>query len=485
MSRNHVYSIPMDAPKSAGIYARLSFAPDGSLEKVERQEEDCRKLAGRLGWSVAEVYSDNSRSAWQRSRKRPAWDRMLSDIKAGRRDGVIVYHGDRLVRQPWDLELLLKLADDKRLPLASPSGTRDLQSEDDRFILRIEAAQACKSSADTSRRVKRAWKARAERGEAVGGGKRPFGYGVPTGKTGKTGKPLYDVNQQQPEEAKILGEAVARMLSGQSLGGVLAWLNTVSTTSTGNRWTGKALKNLLKSPRIAGLIERDGQLHKAVWEPIITREQWEDIKALLRRNGEQHGYPGRERKYLLTGVAECGCGSRLRVKPSGGRNRKDSRLYYCPNTECKQRVSRNTVHLDAYVSGRVLRLLNAKAFLDALHREDAQPGVAAEITALERRKAEARATLESLADHPEVDPVLIVTSLASFDKKIAELRSRQATTQRQRLLARMAGITREQWEAEPIDVCAETVRSLYRVVVLPTTRRGPGFDSDAVRMTRH
>lgn len=475
----------MDEPRNAALYCRLSYAPDGSLEKVERQEADCRELAKRLGWPVARVYPDNSRSAWQRNRKRPEWDRMLGDIEAGRIDSIIVYHGDRLIRQPWDLEMLLQLADDRHLPLASVSGTRDLNSEDDRFILRIEAAQACKSSADTSRRVKRKWRARAEEGKAVGGGKRPFGFGVPTGKTGKTGKPLYDVNKQVPNEAAILRGAVKRLIAGQSLGGVVAWLNTKSPTSQGNRWTAKGLKNLLLSPRIAGLIEHDGTLYPAAWDEIIAPEQWEDVKAILRRNGEEHGYQGRERKYLLSGIAECsGCGQKMGTKPSGGRNRPGARLYFCRNSECERRVARNVEHLDAYVEGRVLRLLNDKRFIDALHREDGQPGVSAEIASLERRKTEAKATLENLADFPDVDPGLVARSLSSFDRKITELRNQQKTTQRQRVLARMAGVTREQWRAEPIDVRAEVVRSLYRIVILPTTRRGPGFDPEGVRVTR-
>jgi len=468
-------------PRRAGIYCRLSYAPDGSLEKVERQEADCRTVASRLGWPVAQVYPDNSRSAWQRNRKRPAWEQMLADIQAGKIDGIIVYHGDRLIRQPWDLELLLKLADDKRLPLASVTGVRDLNSEDDRFILRIEAAQACRSSADTSRRVSRGWKARAERGEAIGGGKRPFGYGVPTGKTGTTGKPLYDVTQQVPEEAAVLRGAVDRLLDGHTLGGVIAWMNTCSTTSQGHPWHSRTLKALLRNPRYVGLVEHDGKLHRAGWQPIITPEEQEDIKAIMRRNLEQHGYPGRARKYLLSGIAECSsCSSRLQVKPG---NRGD-RHYFCKNAECGSRVYRSMKNLDAYVTGRVLRRLNEPGFLDDVQGEQVDPGVGAEIVALERRKDEAREQLENLADHPEVDAGLIARSLASFDRKIVELRNRQEATARQRLLMRMAGMSREKFEAEPIDVRAEAVRALFRVAVLPATSTRAGFDPASVRMTR-
>ncbi len=471
----------MDTPKNAAVYCRLSFSPDGSVEKVERQEADCRALARKLGWKIREVYPDNSRSAWQRNRKRPEWNRMLGDLDAGLIDGIIVYHGDRLIRQPWDLELLLKRADDRRIPLAAPSGTRDLNNEDDRFILRIEAAQACKSSADTSRRVKRAVSVRAEKGQPSAGSNRPFGYGRSTGKEGKTGRPLYDLTKQRPAEAKVLREAVRRLLAGESQGGVLAWMNTVSTTTNGNPWKASALRWLLQSPRVAGLIEHDKKLHPAKWEGILTRDEWEDVKALLQRNSDRYGYAGRVRVHLLSGIAECGtCSGPLRTKPTG----RGSRLYYCANPACDRPVSRNVRHLDEYVTGRVLRRLNEPAFVAAVHADTDQPGVGAEIAALERRKAKDAAVLEDLVNHPGVDTALLAKGLASYDREIARLRSQLAATTERRLFARMAGVTREQWDAEPVDVRAETVRALFRVVVLPTGRTGPGFDPAGVQVER-
>lgn len=480
----------MQTPKYACIYCRLSYAPDGSVEKVERQEADCRDLGARIDWSVCCVYSDNNKSAWSRNRKREDWDAMLASFQPGAvcprgntHDGILIYHGDRLIRQPWDLELLLQVADDRRLPLASPSGTRNLSNEDDRFILRIEAAQACKASADTSRRVKRAAEARTKSGGAGVGSNRPFGFGVPTGRVGRTGKPLWDPTVQDPAEAEIAREAVRRFLAGQSQGGVIAWMNTQCTTTTGKRWRANAFRAWLSAPRIAGLVERDGVLYPAKWKGIITLDEWEDAKALLRKQSEDYGYSGRERIYLLTGKgARCvSCEGPLYTKPS---NKTGERMYYCSNPACPQPVARNVRLLDEYVIGRVLRRLNEPAFTAALHADQDQPGVGAEIARLERRKAETQATLEDLADHPDVDPAILVKSLGSFDRKIAQLRDRLAATSRQRMLARMAGVTREQWDAEPIDVRAETVRALFDVVVLPAGRRGPGFDPASVRVTR-
>lgn len=454
----------------AAVYCRLSWAPDGSLEKVDRQEEDCHALAKRIAWNIDQrhIYQDNNASAWKRNRKRPGWDAMLAAVEAGEVDSIIVYHGDRLVRQPWDLEHLLRLSDERHVELASVSGIRNLGSADDRFILRIEVAQACKASDDTSRRVKRGWRARAEKGLPVGGGKRPFGF-EPGGLT------------HRPAEAEVLADAASRLLAGQGVSGVVRWLNEVSTTSQGKRWAPRTLKNLLLSPRVAGLIVSQGKTYQAAWEGIISVEDQEEIRSLYAANSAMQPEQDWQRKYLLSGVAECSfCGGAMITKPSGGRNRKTSRIYYCP--DCRK-LGRNQEHLDQYVTSAVLRLLNRPKFMAGL-TADTDPRLGQEIAQLERRRTAAKVQLEALVDHPDIDAAMVARSLSSFSDRIAELRSQQAATTRGRLLARVAGIDRAAWDELPVDIRSAVVRALYRVVVLPATWRGPGFDTKSVRLKR-
>ncbi|MGB6059417.1 MAG: recombinase family protein, partial [Microthrixaceae bacterium] len=90
---------------AAAIYARIS-QDDGTALGVTRQVEDCRQLARELGWTVAEEYIDNDVSAYS-GKRRPAYEAMLADIADGSRDGVIVYHADRLTRRPIELEQFL------------------------------------------------------------------------------------------------------------------------------------------------------------------------------------------------------------------------------------------------------------------------------------------------------------------------------------------------------------------------------------------
>ncbi|MFE6025581.1 recombinase family protein [Streptomyces niveus] len=485
-------------PKRPALYCRLSYAPDGSVEAVERQEADGREMAVRLQWpEFCCVYVDNSRSAWQRNRRRPDWDKMLISLGADadhRHDGIMVYHGDRLIRQPYDLELLLNISDQQRTPLASVSGVRDLSNPDDRFILRIEAAQACRESDNISRRVRRKLKhKREELGLTTTGGKRPFGFGVQIGTKevtdadGQTREvPVYDMTKHVPEEAGYLVDAANQRLAGRSKAGVVRWMNTKCTTTEGNPWTPKSLGNVLLAPRIAGLIEYSGELFDAAWDGILARDVWEDLKALDTLSREKHPYPGRERRYLLSGVggAECGCcGGYVMTKPAGGRNRKTIRIYHC--NACKK-VGRSVAHLDAYVEGRTVALLNDPRFLAELSRPaDADNvGPAAEIATLERRRETVKQQVKSLVDHPDIDAGLALAAIASFDQKINTLRNRMAASAGERLILRMAGISQEQWKDLPVDIRSSTVRALFRVVIMPTTRRGPGFDPDAIKITR-
>jgi site-specific DNA recombinase len=486
-----------DRPKRAGVYCRLSYAPDGSVEKVERQESDCRALAQRLGWDVSDrhVYVDNSRSAWQRKRKRPAWERMLLDVEADQIDGLLVYHGDRLIRQPYDLERLLGVADSRGVRLASPSGTRDLDSPDDRFILRIEAAQACREVDNTSRRVKRALAANVKLGKTQRGGHRPYGYGVLVGtKTAvdrKTGAevevPVWDTDQLNSAEAPYLAEAAERLLAGQSQTGVVEWMRAEGVVTTeGGEMTTRGLRHLMLAPRVAGLIRHAGDLYPAAWPAILARETWEAVCAYYRRSAELYPDPGRARVHLLSGRrgAKCyACGHHVQTKPSGGRNRKVARIYCCAQKGCRA-VGRNMEHLDAYVQGRTVRLLQDPRFLEQLTVQADQPDIAAEITALDRRRRETQEQLDALADNPDVDVTAALVGLAGFDRRLRELRQALTTSSEQRLLLRMAGISREQWDAEPVDIRSATVLTLWDITILPATHRGPGFAPESVRMVR-
>lgn len=443
----------------------------GDTTKVDDQERICRDVAQSRGWTVRDelVFKDNSRSAWQRNRKRPGWDAMLDDIERGQVQAIVVYHGDRLIRQPYDLEKLLNISDSKGVRLASPTGTRDLDNPDDRFVLRIEAAQACRESDNISRRTKNGHRRRREIGLVRSGGRggRPYGFAT-------------DGVTHVPEEVAVLRELAERVLAGEKTNVICRELNERGLrTVTGGRWQHGSVKKMLLRPRLAGLMP-DG-VSKAAWEPVLEREVWESVKAVLEGKAAAFSYATNARRYLLSGIALCGtCEQGLAIRHN---TRSESlRGYGCINPSCGKKVHRSVAHLDAYVEGWVLDLLQDADALEAPSRPE-NSALVAEIAALEARRAETEQTLASLVDHPSVNPDALVRALEGFDRRIEQARERMASSSRSNLLRKYQGISVEEWQGLPLETRRALVVATCRVVVRPSGRRGPGFDADTVDVT--
>ena len=119
-----------DAPV-LDVYGRISKHPEtGEDEKVDRQLIDCLHDIGRRKVRLGMVLRDDGRSAWKPKAKRPDWQRLVARLESRESSGVVVWHTDRLMRQPWDLERLIAFGD-AGLLVASCHGDYDLSSADD------------------------------------------------------------------------------------------------------------------------------------------------------------------------------------------------------------------------------------------------------------------------------------------------------------------------------------------------------------------
>jgi DNA invertase Pin-like site-specific DNA recombinase len=448
------------------IYCRISLATHGDRTKVTRQEKLCRRLAKRLGWEVVTVYCDNNKSAWQRNRKRDDWDAMLAAIERGEADAVIVYHGDRLIRQPWDLETLLTLADGRGIRLASPSGTRDLDDADHRYQLRLDVAAACRESDRISKRTQDAHADRAERGVMKKGGMRPFGYK----RSGKI----------REEEAEHYRAAVARMLAGESMRTIVHDWNTQGVlTSQGNPWSVGTLRLVLRNPRYAGLSSYKGEIvGVGKWKPVVDRETWEALQARLGAIRERYGRPNHTStsKYLLTYIAfHAECGSTMQMHHSG---QGIGVGYICSDSHCPARVRRNMSHVDEYVIGAVLGRLADPRVWAALEAPEPQDNAAAELAALDQKRRDTEAVFErSLTMTPE----RLEKLLLRLDGQIDAIRDRIASRGNVHVLAGCRDLTRAQWDALPLDRRRALVRALVTVEIL-RGRKGRYFDPDSVQV---
>ena len=338
------------AGEQAAIYCRISKADDDDQTGVDRQERICRDIADRLGLVVTRehVHVDNSRSAWQRNRKRPGWDKLLDSARQEDVRHIIAYHPDRLMRQPRDLEELLQVADDHRIMLHGEANRRDLSDPDDRFILRIEVAHACRSSDDTSRRLRDFTEERAQDGKPHSG-KRRFGYT-------KNGMEIVE------EEAIIVREVFDPYLRGESPGAIARDLTGRKVkTAHGANWTAYAVRALLDSNHVASVRVYHGEeIGPGAWPAIIDMGMWAEAKAKRQFRAAQFDQAGKEarrRFYLLRGIVMCGsCGTYM-----AGSGTKDTILYVCSRKlrydekKCQRSIA--AVTLEEYVRDVALEAL--------------------------------------------------------------------------------------------------------------------------------
>jgi DNA invertase Pin-like site-specific DNA recombinase len=80
--------------KRVAIYARVSTVGKG--QDVGMQLDELRQVVGQRGWQVAGEYIDDGVSGTKDSR--PALDRMMTDVRRGRVDVVLVWRFDRFAR---------------------------------------------------------------------------------------------------------------------------------------------------------------------------------------------------------------------------------------------------------------------------------------------------------------------------------------------------------------------------------------------------
>lgn len=297
---------------NAAIYCRISEDREGSGLGVERQRQDCQAMAASRGWRVADCYVDNDISAYS-GKPRPQYRRLLRDIEEGAIDAVVVWHLDRLHRQPKELEAFIELVERKNVALASVSGQHDLGSPEGRLHARILGAVARMESEHKSRRIRRKKLEMAQQGRALGGGPRPYGF-------------TEDRMSVVEHEADVLREVADRLLAGDSLRSVVLDLNARGDfTTEGKPWIGRSLKRVLLRARNVGLIEHREGTFPAQWPAIFKVEQRTRLQALLN-DPTRNRVRGRPVRQLLSGILRCGeCGKGLYAGPPA----RGARTYWC------------------------------------------------------------------------------------------------------------------------------------------------------------
>jgi site-specific DNA recombinase len=339
--------------RRAGVYVRISDDRLGEAVKVGVQEKDCRALAARYSWAVAEVYVENDTSAFKRKRVR---------VLDGKTELRVIRPAFR--RMLDDLEDLIDVVEQRKIPTAAVTGSLDLSTDAGITMARVMVAMANKSSRDTARRVSRKHLSLAETGRFGGGGRRPYGY-EPDGMT------------IVEDEAAIIRELAERVIAGESLTALACDLEARDVpTVHGSPWQSRSVHSVVSKSRNAGLREYRGEVvGQAAWPAILSPETLGEVKGALAERAR-----GSNNRFVawLTGVLRCSKCERPMIRWTGPRK---GRKYWCatPRGGCGA-ISIEASQTEAVVEGWILDYLSREDVLaqlaEATSRQSAQAAVA-------------------------------------------------------------------------------------------------------------
>lgn len=314
------------------IYARISDDQRDDAHGTDNQIRECQAYAAKEGWTVVEVFRDDSVSA-TKGKRRPHFDRLLD--RPVRRP-VLVWNTDRLVRVSKELE---KVIDQELTVYAIHAGHVDLSTEAGKAVARTIVAWATYEGTIKAQRQVTANVDYANQGSPLW---RAAPYGHETTDTEEPRK--WTVVES---EAAVLREAATRILSSHSVRSVTMWLHTVEGAPTTNA------ARLLSNPRMVGHNYYKGErIPVSLIDPILKEDDYNDLVLLLSDPARRTtNMKGGKVSTLLTGIAKCGiCNDGSTVH---GRWDKGKPIYRCASKGHNQHgrlaadmiVSRATVEL--------------------------------------------------------------------------------------------------------------------------------------------
>ncbi len=320
---------PLAKRLRCAVYTRKSS--DEGLEQdfnsLDAQREACEAFIQsqrREGWLlIDELYDDGGFSGG--TLERPAFQRLLSDVRAGRIDIVVVYKVDRLTRSLSDFAKIVEVFDKHGVSFVSVTQQFNTTSSMGRLTLNILLSFAQFEREVTGERIRDKIAASKKKGMWMGG-QPPLGYDA------RDRKLLVN-----PAEAKVvrfifqryLEQKSVRLLKGDlDAQGIVSKLRKASDGSSygGQPIARGALYLMLQNRIYRGEIVHKDKSYPGEHEAIIDQSLWDKVQAVLaanrvdRENGETAKTPS-----LLTGLVFDAQGSRMSPVHA---NKKGARYRY-------------------------------------------------------------------------------------------------------------------------------------------------------------
>lgn len=319
------------------VYTRKSSEEGLDLEfnSLDAQRESAEAFIASQqheGWvCLPELYDDGGFSGG--TMDRPALNRLLADIAAGKVDCVVVYKVDRLSRSLLDFARIISVFDEHKASFVSVTQQFNTTHSMGRLTLNILLSFAQFEREIIGERIRDKIAAQRRKGKWAGGVP-ILGYDVD--RTNASAKLVVNA-----EEATKVRRIFSLYLELGSLLPVVEeltqrdWCNKDWKTKKGLAKGGRpfdkcSVHALLTNPIYIGKIKHKSEVYDGEHEPIIDVAVFEKVQITLQQHARGQGNH-LVNKYgaLLKGLLRCKACSQSMVHTSTGRGSKTYRYYTC------------------------------------------------------------------------------------------------------------------------------------------------------------
>lgn len=395
----------------AAVYARQSKArPDSSEVSPEAQVAAGEALAASRGWGVVHTFKDVGRSGWDPHAVRPAFEDLLSAVRAGEVDVVVVNELSRLTRKgahdALEIDNEFKKYGVRFVSVLEPF--LDTSNAIGVAIFTLIAALAKQDSDIKAERLRGA----KDRIRAVGGrhsSSAPYGMRAVREKIGNLVVSVLEPDGDNPDHVAIVERMAEMSFAGVSDNKIATTLDSEGLPAPGEaarraterrmesirkrrvakddssiRWRAQTVRWILSHPAIGGFASERVKRGKVYVNVIAQNEagtpltphrgvipgaRWLELQEKRSKRARNDRQPGGEvTPTLLSGwrFTTCGIctGSMGQTKSNGGQG-----YYMCSNPKGHGGLSIKRKDADDHVAGRVWARLADADVDDGTDRE--------------------------------------------------------------------------------------------------------------------
>jgi DNA invertase Pin-like site-specific DNA recombinase len=301
----------------AALYARVSTEEQAQHGvSLDAQKERLVRYAEENNLTIVGTYVDEGISARKRYTRRPAFMKMISDVKEKKIDVILFIKLDRWFRNVADYYEVQSILDRYNVQWIATEEDYDTTTANGRLSLNIKLAIAQDEADRTSERIKFVFGNMVREGRVISG-TAPKGYRI------ENKRPVVD-----EEMAIVVRAAFEKMADCRSMKKTQLFIKE----KFGILWGLKEIKHILTNPWYIG----EGYGIVGYCPVIVDRSLFDLVGQIISVRSARYDGTRSDRVYLFTGLVVCGsCGRRMTTYSCSNRNKEGKKtstfIYYrCP-----------------------------------------------------------------------------------------------------------------------------------------------------------